>query len=77
LMVGEVYRPWTATFKYFDTEGHEHTLAADDKQTRILLHEIDHLDGIICSDKYEPKTFRYVTGGREELMALPSKRLSA
>ena len=43
LLVGEVHRPWTASFRYFDIEGNQHSLDANEKQTRVLLHEIDHL----------------------------------
>lgn len=74
-LIGEVHRPWEGTFEYQDLEGTPHTFDADEMQTRIMLHEIDHLDGIVCSDKYEPKTMRFVRGGREEIQRLGFKKL--
>jgi len=76
LLVGEVQRPWTGTFKYNVVDGKEHYLEADEKQTRVLLHEIDHLNGITCNEKYEPKTMRIVTGGKEEILSFSFKQLS-
>jgi len=67
LLVGEVHRPWTATFSYNAVDGSEQHIEADEKQTRVLLHEIDHLDGITCDEKYEAKTMKVVTGGKEEI----------
>jgi peptide deformylase len=75
-LVGEVHRPWKATFRYFDADGKEQTLKADENQTRVLLHEIDHLDGITCNDKYEPKTMKLVTGGKDEIVSLPFRQIS-
>ncbi len=75
LLIGEVHRAWAATFRYSDTSGTEHHLEADEKQTRVLLHEIDHLDGITCNEKYEPQTMRIVTGGKEEIMGYTFSRI--
>lgn len=75
LLVGEVHRPWTASFRYFDVNGKLHTLDADEKQTRVLLHEIDHLDGITCNEKYRPKSLRIVAGGKDEILSYSFKRL--
>ena len=76
LIVGEVHRAWKATFRYFDLEGLEHTLEADEKQTRVLMHEIDHLDGITCDERYEPKTMKIVAGGKEEILGFPFKQIA-
>lgn len=75
LLVGEVHRPWTAKFSFRDLDGNEKQFEADEKQTRILLHEIDHLDGITCDKKYLPKTLKIVTGGKEEILGYTFKRL--
>ena len=50
------------TFQYKDLEGKEHTFKADPKQTRVLLHEIDHLNGITCVEEYEKGTERFTKG---------------
>jgi peptide deformylase len=74
-LIGEVHRPWKGKFEYQDVKGQPHHLDADEKETRILLHEIDHLEGIICSEKYVPDTMRFVRGGREEIQSYPLKRI--
>lgn len=75
LLVGEVHRPWTATFRYDTVDGIEQQLEADEKQTRIMLHEIDHINGITCDEKYEPKTMKVVTGGKEEIFGYTFNKL--
>ena len=47
LIIGEVIRPWQGVFKYQDLEGQIHTIEADEKQTRLLLHEIDQMSHMI------------------------------
>ena len=76
LLIGEVHRPWTATFRYYTVDGSEQQLEADEKQTRIILHEIDHLDGITCSEKYQPKTMKIVTGGKKEVFGYSFVKLA-
>lgn len=76
LLIGEVHRPWTATFRYNTIDGSEQRLEADEKQTRVLLHEIDHLDGITCSEKYQPKTMKIVTGGKKEIFGYSFVKLA-
>ncbi len=75
LLAGEVIRPWMATFRYTDRNGNAQHLEADERQTRILLHEIDHLDGITCDEKYEPRTMEIATGGKNEILGFEFKRL--
>lgn len=75
LLIGEVHRPWTGVFEYQDVTGQTHQIDADEKQTRLFLHEMDHLDGRICSERYEPNTTRFVRGGKEEVLGYPFKRL--
>ena len=62
ILIGKVIRPWKGIFRYKDLEGKEHTLEATPKQTRVFLHEIDHLEGITCVEKYEPGTMRFTRG---------------
>lgn len=75
VLIGEVIRPWKGTFRYRDIEGRKNILEADEKQTRIFLHEIDHLNGITCIEKYKPGTIRFVRGGKEEIFSYKLKRL--
>lgn len=43
-------RPARVTVKYADVEGHTRELEAQGLGARALLHEIDHLDGILYID---------------------------
>ena len=65
VLIGKVIRPWEGTFRYKDLEGKEYTLKANPKQTRVFLHEIGHLDGITCVEKYEPGTMRFTWGSED------------
>jgi peptide deformylase len=49
-----VRRPRLVTVKALDREGKPFTLEADEIQSRILQHEIDHLDGILFVDRLRP-----------------------
>lgn len=66
MLIGEVIRSRQGKFKYRDIDGGKHLLEADSMQTRLMLHEIDHLDGITCLDRYEPGTTR-ITRGVEDI----------
>ncbi len=68
LIMGEVKRAWTITVDYISVEGKEESLKADPIQSRLLLHEIDHLDGKVCSDKYTPGTIRLTSGDSNEIL---------
>lgn len=69
LLIGEVIRPWKGRFSYRDVNGETHTIDADEKQTRLFLHEIDHLDGQNCLERYKPGTAKFVRGGKEEVFS--------
>lgn len=75
MLLGQVTRPWTGTFEYFSLDGTRHELLADPLQTRLMLHEGEHLDGGICVEKYEPGTTRIITGGKAEIMSHELKKL--
>ena len=48
---GYVTRPKSVTVKGFDRNGNEITVSGKDFLAATLLHEIDHLDGILFVDK--------------------------
>ncbi|MCM3717213.1 peptide deformylase [Fictibacillus phosphorivorans] len=50
-LFGEVERPFKVTVKAQDENGKEYTIEADDFLARALLHEIDHLHGILFTSK--------------------------
>ena len=62
LVSGMVKRPWTAKIEYTDLTGNRKVTEPDPLHTRIMLHEIDHLAGQLCSDLYERQTIRINDG---------------
>jgi peptide deformylase len=50
-LFGEVERPFEVTVKAQDENGKEFTIKANDFLARALLHEIDHLHGILFTSK--------------------------
>jgi peptide deformylase len=50
-LFGEVERPFEVTVKAKDENGKEFTVKANDFLARALLHEIDHLHGILFTSK--------------------------
>ena len=49
-----VQRPWAVHVKAKDLDGKPIEVAADDLLSRALQHEIDHLDGVLFSDRVSP-----------------------
>lgn len=50
---GKVKRPYKVKVKYMDVNGHDVIMEAEGFLARVLCHEIDHLDGILYTDKLE------------------------
>ncbi|MGY3777563.1 peptide deformylase [Isobaculum melis] len=48
---GTVERAYEVVVRYFDREGQEIEIEADDYLARALLHEIEHLEGQLFTDK--------------------------
>src|SRR5262245_18045095 len=68
LILGDVVRPWTITLSYTGLDGTKKSLHPNAIHSRILLHELDHLKGIVCSDQYEHGTIRITTGEKDEIL---------
>lgn len=51
----EIERPAVITVRGFDLDGREVVLEADDFFARMLLHEVDHLDGVLTIDRLDSK----------------------
>lgn len=47
----EVERPAMVTVRAFDRHGKEFTLRASELMARAVCHEVDHLDGILFTDR--------------------------
>lgn len=48
---GYVYRPRKIKLRYFDVDGTKHEVFLDEFESVAVQHEIDHLNGILYSDK--------------------------
>jgi len=65
--VGEVARFEQVTLKALDEQGRPVRHKVDGYLARVFQHEIDHLDGVLYTDRMtDPATFRPVTAGDEE-----------
>ncbi len=49
-----VERPATAVIRGLDVDGNEVVVEADQLFARVLLHEIDHLNGVLFLDRVSP-----------------------
>ena len=47
----EVYRPEEVTIRYRDEFGEPHELHSEGYRARVILHEYDHLEGILFIDR--------------------------
>jgi len=59
-LTATVIRPKFITVSYLNEEGKRSILEADEKESRILQHEIDHLEGILNIDKAIKNGLRFV-----------------
>ena len=50
-----VDRYYRIKVEYFNQEGKKQTIEAEDKLSELLQHEIDHLDGILATDRMKDK----------------------
>lgn len=48
---GNVERPEFVKIKYLDENGKDNTISTDGLLARAIFHEIDHLDGVLYTDK--------------------------
>lgn len=71
--VGEVARAYAVTAKGKDRHGKETRVKGEGLLARALQHEIDHLDGILFTDRVEdPATIRYVQPKQDTTGADPA-----
>ena len=54
-ILGNVSRAIAIRCQFQDTDGHSHTLEADGLLARCILHEVDHLNGVLFIDIMEKK----------------------
>lgn len=58
-LAGSVVRPWEIELMYYDLDGKQHLIQADPLMSRVLQHEVDHLNGILFVDRADPKTLSF------------------
>ena len=51
IIYGKVERNKHITCQYIDQQGKKKKIQADERLSRVILHEIDHLDGILFIDR--------------------------
>jgi peptide deformylase len=69
--IGEVARQQEVTVKGFNERGRQVRFKVEGYLARVFQHEIDHLDGILYTDKLtDPDTLRPVEEGQEEAAEL-------
>ena len=57
-ILGNVSRAIAILCQFQDTDGHSHTLEADGLLARCILHEVDHLNGVLFIDSMEKRDLR-------------------
>jgi peptide deformylase len=69
--VGEVARQEWVTVKALDERGRPVRYKVEGYLARVFQHEIDHLDGVLFTDRLtDPATFQPVEAGQEEVAEL-------
>lgn len=58
----EIERPRRVALSGVDLDGNEVTVEADDLFARLIQHEIDHLDGVLLTERLEPERRRAALG---------------
>ena len=61
-----IRRPNVISVKAQDINGNELFIRATELEARILCHEIDHLDGILITDRASGEDIRIITGDDDE-----------
>ena len=54
----EIERPRRVALSGIDLDGNEVTVEADDLFARLIQHEIDHLDGVLLTERLDPEQRR-------------------
>ncbi|MFC2015683.1 peptide deformylase [Chloroflexota bacterium] len=73
--IGEVARQEQVTITGLDEKGRRVRLKVEGYLARVFQHELDHLDGILYTDRLtDPETFQPVEAGQEEAAELEAAR---
>jgi len=64
---GAVKRPLHVKMNFQDVEGHPHTVECDGIFARCILHEYDHLQGVLFIDRMETRVVRLLESKLKKL----------
>lgn len=64
-----IQRPEKVTIKSISLDGKEYFFEAEGMVARVILHEIDHLDGTLFIDKLSPAQRRLIKGKLNKIKA--------
>lgn len=64
---GKIVRPVAVRLDYQDENGEHRSIEADGLVARIVQHEIDHLDGVLCVDRLSRAKKSMIKGHLREL----------
>ena len=56
----EISRPKSIRADFQDLQGAQHTLICDGHLARVIIHEVDHLNGILFIDRMEPDSLKAI-----------------
>lgn len=70
---GKVTRAKKIRLTYFDENGQQHESKEEGFYARVIQHEIDHLQGVLITDRLGPDS---IQGSLEEMMALRRQELA-
>lgn len=73
--VGDVERHEAVAVRGLNRNGEKITIEAEGWLARIFQHEIDHLEGVLYTDRLVPDTLRRVQAGTEEADELRAEAL--
>lgn len=65
----DVVRPYLVKVSYFDLSGNKHEEKLDPSKSRLIQHEIDHLDGIVCLDRGINKSATVILNSKAKIFA--------
>jgi len=64
---GDVARPEIILVNYQDLEGNSHSLKCDGLLARCIQHEVDHLNGILFTERMDKDVFAEIKADVKEL----------
>lgn len=64
---GDVWRPLRIRYRYQDLDGQTFEKEATELEARCILHEVDHLDGVMFIDRMAPEERQRLAGQLSKL----------